>query len=64
MPDDEVWEDTVPLQYDINSSDIDVEFAVHVLVWFGELAEEDLYWSLEVWIFPFREAMSAHALLV
>ena len=36
------WEPTVPLQYDINNSDIGFEFDVQVPVLFGEAVDEDL----------------------
>ena len=42
----------------MNSSDIELEFAVHVFVGFGEVAVEDLYCSLEDWILEFLEAVS------
>ena len=42
MPEEAGWDPAVPLQYDINRSDIEFEFGVHVVVLFGELVDEGL----------------------
>ena len=52
----------MPLQYDINNSDMELEFAVHVLVGFGETPEDDLYGSFDAIALLFLLSVSTHDL--
>ena len=46
----------------MKNSDIEFELAVHVFVWFGDVADEDLYCSFEVGILSPLDAELTHDL--